>query len=102
MIKFLTDRAKVLERLDSIVSASNQERDALGWLPEGAYRDFAYQGQIVVAIDDQNEELAGYSIFAGALPTAKLRQTYVAPSHRRTGLGGQLVEAAVLQCQKLG
>lgn len=102
VIKFLTDRRKILDRLDSIVSVSNQERDALGWLPEGAYRDFAYQGQIIVAIDDFNDELAGYSIFAGALPTAKLRQTYVAPSYRRTGLGGQLVDAAVLQCQKLG
>ncbi len=74
----------------------------MGWLPEGAYRDFAYQGQLIVAIDDHTEELAGYSIFAGALPTAKLRQTYVAPAHRRTGLGGQLVEAAISQCQKLG
>ncbi|WP_341713800.1 GNAT family N-acetyltransferase, partial [Erythrobacter sp.] len=102
MFKFLRAREDVAPLIERVVEASNAERNAFGFLPRPTYDDFAYQRQIIVAVDSTYGEFAGYSIFAGALPTAKVRQTYVAPNWRRRGLGHQLITEVIKACEEIG
>jgi predicted GNAT family acetyltransferase/predicted nucleic acid-binding protein len=101
MIKLLSDRNDVLPFVDRVVAASNTQRNSFGFLPKKAYSDFAYQRRIVIAIDESTSEMAGYAIFAGALPTAKLRQTYVDPQWRRKGIGQLLVTEVLRRCEEM-
>lgn len=102
MFKFLRASKDVNPFVERIVEASNAERNAFGFLPRPTYDDFAYQGQIIVAIDTKSDEFAGYAIFAGAMPTAKVRQTYVAPKWRRRGLGQKLIAEVIKVCEEIG
>lgn len=102
MFKFLRAREDVTPFIERVVEASNDERNAFGFLPRATYDDFAYQRQVIVAIDSESNEFAGYAIFAGALPTAKVRQTYVAPNWRRQGLGQALVAEVIRACEEIG
>jgi GNAT superfamily N-acetyltransferase len=101
MIKLLSDRADVLPFLDRVVEASNTERNSFGFLPKRAYSDFIFQRQLIIAKDESTGNMAGYAIFAGALPTAKLRQTYVDPKWRRKGIGQMLVEEVLRRCEEM-
>lgn len=102
MFKFLRAREDVTPLIERVVEASNAERNAFGFLPRPTYDDFAYQRQIVIAVDSTSGEFAGYAIFAGALPTAKVRQTYVAPNWRRQGLGHKLIAEVIKACEEIG
>ena len=102
MFKLLRSREDVTAFIPRVVEASNAERNAFGFLPSPTYEDFAYQGRIIIAVDAATEEFAGYAIFAGALPTAKVRQTYVAPNWRRKGLGQKLVAEVIKACEEIG
>jgi len=102
VFKFLRAREDVTPHIERVVEASNAERNAFGFLPRPTYDDFAYQRQIVVAVDAASGEFAGYAIYAGALPTAKVRQTYVAPNWRRQGLGQKLVAEVIKACEEIG
>lgn len=101
MIKLLSNREDVLPFLDRIVAASNTERHSFGFLPQKAYSEFAYQRRLIIAEDQATGEMAGYAIFAGALPTAKLRQTYVDPKWRRNGVGQLLVTEVLRLCEEM-
>lgn len=102
MFKFLRAREDVTPLVARVVEASNAERNAFGFLPSPTYDDFAYQGQIVIAVVAATGEFAGYAIFAGALPTAKVRQTYVARNWRRQGLGQKLIAEVIKACEEIG
>lgn len=102
MFRLLSSPNEVVPFLPLIIEASNEERNAFGFLPKGTYSDFAYQGQMIVAVDEVTNEFTGYAIFAGALPTAKLRQSYVRPAWRRKGLGKLLVAAVITRCEQIG
>lgn len=102
MFEFLFNRNQVQPFLEAVITASNQERNSLGFLPKAAYSEFAFQERLIVALDAETKAFAGYAIFAGAFPNAKIRQTYVAPKWRRRGLGRQLVSAVIERCERLG
>jgi GNAT superfamily N-acetyltransferase len=101
MITLLSSREEILPFLPNVVAASNTERNSFGFLPQKAYSDFAYQRQLIIAKDEATGHMAGYAIFAGALPTAKLRQTYVDPKWRRKGVGQMLVEEVLRRCEEM-
>ena len=99
MLKIAYSAASVLPFLEAIVAASNSERNSFGFLPKTVYQEFAERNQIIIAIDTDKNALAGYTIFAGALPVAKVRQTYVEPSWRGKGVGEKLISELISQCE---
>lgn len=101
MFQLLSSRTEVEPYLDSIINASNSERNSFGFLPEPVYREFIQQQQVIIAIDEATNAFVGYTIFAGALPTAKVRQTYVAPNWRRRGVGEALISEVIRLCEQL-
>lgn len=101
MFRLISLRDEVALHFESIVKASNSERNSFGFLPESVYREFIQQQQVIVAIDDETSSFIGYTIFAGALPTAKVRQTYVSPGWRRRGVGEALISELIKRCEQL-
>lgn len=101
MFRLLSSRDEVIPYFASIIEASNKERNSFGFLPEPVYREFIHQQQVIVAIDEGTGTFVGYTIFAGALPTAKVRQTYVDPNWRRRGVGEALISEVIRVCEQL-
>lgn len=94
-ISLLTSPAEVKSYLDQVRLAGDSERNAFGFLPKNAYKQFLLQNRMVVAIDTETSELVGYTIFGGTLPQGKIFQTWTAKSARKVGVGRQLVEHVV-------
>jgi GNAT superfamily N-acetyltransferase len=101
VFRLLSLRDEVSPYFDDIVKASNSERHSFGFLPESVYRDFIQHQQIIVAIGNNTNAFIGYTIFAGALPTAKVRQTYVHPDWRQKGIGEALISEVIKRCEQL-
>lgn len=101
MFRLLISREEVSCYFNDIVKASDSERNSFGFLPKPVYRDFIQQQQVIVAIENITDAFIGYTIFAGALPTAKVRQTYVHPDWRRKGIGEALISEVIRRCEQL-
>lgn len=86
--------------LEAVIDASNTERNSFGFLPRAVYHEFAEREQIIIAVNLETNTLVGYTIFAGALPVAKVRQTYVESSWRGKGVGERLISELIVQCER--
>ncbi|QFT78876.1 GNAT family N-acetyltransferase [Erythrobacter sp. THAF29] len=88
--KILSTRADLYPYVDEIRIAADSERDSFGFLPPAAYLEFVEQQRAVIAVDQQGR-LAGYCLYGGVLPEAKIFQTYVAPQFRGEAVGKKLL-----------
>ncbi|WP_417623031.1 GNAT family N-acetyltransferase [Parasphingorhabdus sp.] len=95
-INIVTSRETIESYIDEIQAAGDSERNAFGFLVPGAYKEFVYQERAVIAISDDDHSLAGYVLYGGAFPQAKIFQTYVLPDRRGQKVGEKLL-AAVFQ-----
>ncbi|MEO1731853.1 MAG: GNAT family N-acetyltransferase, partial [Pseudomonadota bacterium] len=75
----------------AIQRAADSERTAFGFLPPDAYREFVQQGRAIAAVSASDGELAGYCLYGGGFPQAKVFQTYVAPDFRGRSIGERLL-----------
>ncbi|MDG2003159.1 MAG: GNAT family N-acetyltransferase [Novosphingobium sp.] len=91
----LSDREGVMPYLSEVRTAADAERKSFGFLPAAAYEEFALQKRLLVAICKDDDRFAGYLAFGGTPPQARVFQTYVSSDFRRSGVGGQLLEALV-------
>lgn len=90
---------RTFEEVEPFVEAAREqadnERESLGFLPAPAYMEAARAGKLLVLVanDQGREEYAGHLLFGGILPQLKVRQTCVAPQHRRQGHATTLLRA---------
>lgn len=63
--KILTSRQDVMPFIEKVQMAADRERKSFGFLPASAYDQFALQGRLVVAIDDESEQFLGYVAYGG-------------------------------------
>ncbi|WP_374307394.1 GNAT family N-acetyltransferase [Dongia sp.] len=93
---------RILPFFDSIIELADDQREALGFLPQAAFRD-AIDRQRVIAmlahIGDKSE-LAGYVIFSGVFPHAKIQQIATVRIHRRHGIASALINEVVSQLEQ--
>lgn len=99
-----TDPVVLLEHVSSIRSLADREKEALGFLPEAAYRDAIKQRRLfrMFARAADAIEIAGFILFSGVFPNARVQQVVVSPSHRRSGLASALVNALVSHLKSRG
>lgn len=99
-----TNPQLLLEHVSSIRSLADMEKEALGFLPEAAYRDAIAQRRLfaMFARDPDSIEIAGFILFSGVFPNARVQQVAVAPSHRRNGIASALVNALVSHLESRG
>jgi hypothetical protein len=71
-----TNPAALLERLPAIRTLADSEKEALGFLPEAAYREAILQKRLLAMLARENgaAEIAGFILFSGVFPNARIQQ----------------------------
>jgi GNAT superfamily N-acetyltransferase len=93
MVEFYTEPGDVLPFVEEVIKEADLEKDALGFLRDGVYRELAAQGKLIVAAVGQ--QYVGHLLFGGVAPHARVFQTHVQKRFRRRGIGRLLVEKLV-------
>lgn len=99
-----TDPRLLLEHVSGIRSLADTEKEALGFLPEAAYRDAITQRRLFAMFARRTDsvELAGFILFSGVFPHARVQQVAVASLFRRSGIASTLVNALVSHLESRG
>ncbi|WP_271568269.1 GNAT family N-acetyltransferase [Bradyrhizobium sp. CCBAU 11386] len=99
-----TDPRLLLEHVSTIRSLADMEKEALGFLPEAAYRDAIMQRRLfgIFAKYAGRVEVAGFILFSGVFPHARVQQVAVLPSYRRNGIASALINALVSHLESRG
>jgi ribosomal protein S18 acetylase RimI-like enzyme len=99
-----TNPAALLQYLGAIRTLADGEKEALGFLPEAAYRDAIMQKRLIamLAREDGTSHLAGFILFSGVFPNARIQAVAVGPNHRRSGVASALVSALVSYLESRG
>lgn len=83
---------QVSSYVSQVSSIADQNKGAFGFLSASAYEQMASKGQLWVAINNSNE-LKGYLMFGGTMPTLKIFQVYACRSAKGHGVGKLLVDS---------
>jgi ribosomal protein S18 acetylase RimI-like enzyme len=99
-----TDPAALLQHLTAICALADSEKEALGFLPEAAYRDAIMQKRLRVMLARENgaSHVAGFILFSGVFPNARIQAVAISPEHRRSGIASALVSALVSHLESRG
>jgi GNAT superfamily N-acetyltransferase len=99
-----TEPAALLPSLPAIRTLADSEKKALGFLPEAAYRDAILQKRLLAMLARENGavEVAGFILFSGVFPNARIQQVVVDADHRRSGVASALVNALVSHLESRG
>lgn len=98
-IVILTKPVDTVEFADSVAQAADSERQALGFLPKGKYREECELGRVFVAVDecdDGSRKYAGHIMFGGASSELHIYQLLVASGLRKNGIAKSLLDATIL------
>ncbi len=98
------DPATLLRQLPAIWALADAEKEALGFLPEAAYREAIEKRRLAAmcATVDDNAAVIGFILFSGVFPNARIQQIVVASEHRRTHVASTLINALVSQLEAQG
>lgn len=98
------DPIALLPRLGAIRTLADSEKEALGFLPEAAYRDAIAKRRLVAmcAPINGNSEVVGFILFSGVFPNARIQQIVVHPVHRRARVASTLINDLVSQLESQG
>jgi ribosomal protein S18 acetylase RimI-like enzyme len=99
-----SDPAKLLEQLARIRSLADNNKEALGFLPEAAYREAIEKRRLIAmcAVNNGESEVIGFILFGGVFPNARIQQVAVAKRHQRTGVASALINLVVSQLEMRG
>lgn len=94
----------LLPRLDEIRRLADLEKEALGFLPEGAYRDAIIQRRLVamMARGKDASSVAGFLLCGGVFPHARIQQLVVGQEYRKTGIASALVSDLIAHHEARG
>ena len=75
-----------------IRALADSEKEALGFLPEAAYREAIEKRRLVAMCTpvNGNSEVVGFILFSGVFPNARIQQIVVAQAHRRARIASKL------------
>ncbi|MFA6444245.1 MAG: GNAT family N-acetyltransferase [Sterolibacterium sp.] len=79
--------------LSQVHGAADEHRNALGFLPNGVYEEFARNDNIYVLTERHPEGpcYAGHLMFERRFPRAHVVQMFTLPKYRRSGLASKLI-----------
>lgn len=95
------DTERVRPLLDGVLRIANSEKEALGFIPHGAYDDAARQRRLIVATG-RNSEVTGYILYGGVFPHARVQQIGVKSDRRRTGIASLLMKELLGRLEREG
>jgi GNAT superfamily N-acetyltransferase len=94
----------LVSRLAEIRVLADLEKEALGFIPEGAYRDAILQRRLVAMMSRREDanSVAGFILFGGVFPHARIQQLVVAEEHRKAGIASALVSDLIAHLEARG
>jgi GNAT superfamily N-acetyltransferase len=97
------DPSRLREYLQEIISLSNGEKEALGFLPQTAYDDAISQKRLMALLveeDNGQKNVGGYILHGGIYPHARVQQICTNPKWRRHKIASALMDAFIsdLEC----
>ena len=98
------DPTKLLALLPQIVKIGNADKEALGFLAEGALRDAIMRQRLFALTVDSNNtrEVAAYVLYSGVFPHAKIQQIAVLEKFRKNGAATALMKCLVSDLERVG
>jgi ribosomal protein S18 acetylase RimI-like enzyme/predicted nucleic acid-binding protein len=83
---------------------ADSEREALGFLPEMAIREAISRKRVIALLANvgSKNEFAGYLLYSGVFPHAKVQQIAVVPQCRRFGVAGALMRTFLAELEVRG
>ena len=84
----------VAEFVAQVVSAADQNKNSLGFLPSSVFDEYARKEQLLVIVErgGGTSTYAGHVLFDSRHPKAHILQMFVVPAFRRSGLAAQLLD----------
>ena len=94
----------ILAYFDEIISLSNSEKNALGFLTEQAIRNAIDRRKLLILLDRsfRSPKFVGYLLYSGVFPYAKIQQIATVQSYRNEGAATTLIRALVTKLEFLG
>ena len=94
----------LIQHLASIRALADGEKEALGFLPEAAYREAIEKHRLIAMMTptQKGSEVVGFVLFSGVFPNARIQQIAVADRHRRAGIASALINEIVSRLEGLG
>lgn len=96
---------QLMLHFNEIIALSNAERNALGFLPNAAYRDAIAQRRIIALLreeDSGRRTLAGYILHGGIFPHARVQQICTKPEFRKLKIASALIDTLVADLERAG
>jgi len=90
-IKILSEGSQINPYLKSVEDFADSNKKSLGFLPKSAFREQANRGRLWIAINADSGECLGYILYGGRYPVLRIFHLYVAPKHRKEGIGTRLL-----------
>lgn len=96
--------AALLSAVKIIRKLADAEKEALGFIPEAAYRDAIMRQRLIAMcrVNDISSDIVGFVLFSGIFPHARIQQLVVAKEHRRSGVASALINEVVSHLESLG
>lgn len=96
-IEVLTSTAEVLPFLDEARNNADKHKDALGFLPAGAYQQAVEDGTLWIALLKSRDKATyvGHLFFSSRFPQLKVVQLFSVPNARGKGIGKLLVKKLI-------
>lgn len=98
------DPAALLEQIPAIRALADGEKEALGFIPEAAYREAIEKRRLIAMCTPTaaGPGVVGFILFSGVFPNARIQQIAVAEHHRRAGIASALINELVSRLEALG
>lgn len=88
----------------AIQALADAERNALSFFPAKAFEEAITRRRLIAAIvrDGDVEKLAGFLLYSGVFPNAKVQQIAAAPIFRKKGAASALMKALIAELERAG
>lgn len=98
------DTNALLSLFEPIQALADSEKVALGFLPKQALHEAIERGRLfaLTANNGSGQEIAGYLLYSGVFPHAKIQQIAVANQYRKQAVGSSLIRSFVSDLEQLG
>lgn len=98
------DLAALQRLLPEIQALADSEKEALGFLPTAALGDAILRQRLFAATVESSgaSELAGYLLYGGIFPHAKIQQIAVARNLRKSGVASALMKVFASDLERVG
>jgi GNAT superfamily N-acetyltransferase/predicted nucleic acid-binding protein len=98
------DIATLLSLLPAIRALADGEKEALGFLPEPAYREAIEKRRLIAMCTPgaAGSDVVGFILFSGVFPNARIQQIAVSNAHRRAGVASALINRIVSSLEARG